>query len=154
MPIIHETDPFEIYPLIDAFPPSPASVTGDLADCIPAVLERSLPGKKATRILDRGEGGRRIFEVTLDSGEVVIIKFRVHEDWLYGPHKTRAQYDLLHPRGLCATEEIASDYAKTIAPLGFIMRPKTHASDVWLADFRQTLDRDLNAWIDKVEEKE
>ncbi len=124
MPITLETHPFEIYSLRDVYPSPPESVTGRLADCIPAILERSLPGEKATRITDRGEWGRRIFEVTLESGQVVMLKFRLHEDWLYGARKSRVLYDLLYPRGLCATQEIASDTTKTLAPLAYTIEKK------------------------------
>jgi hypothetical protein len=124
MTIIRETKPFVIYPLTNVFPSPSIPVSGDLTDYLPAILDRSLPDNKITRILDRGEWGRRIFEVTLDSGEVVLVKFIIHEDWLYGPHKTRALYNLLHPRGLCATEEITSDYSKTIVPLGYVIERK------------------------------
>jgi hypothetical protein len=124
MTIPLESNPFDIYSLISEFSPPPKAILDGLADTIPGIIEKNLPGRKAARILDRGEWGRRIFEVVLDSDEVVMVKFRLYEDWLYGPHKSRAIYGLLHPRGLCATEEIAADDTLALAPLAFVIEKK------------------------------
>ena len=123
-----EREPFEIYPLREVFPASPESVEGKLVECLPSILERCRPGRKITRLVDRGEWGRRVFEVTLDSGEVVLVKFITHDDWLYGQHKRAALNELYTSHGLCTPEEITADYSKTIAPLGYVVEKKAEGT--------------------------
>ena len=120
----HETTLFNVYPVSENFTPPPKSITDNLEERIPAIIDHYLPDQKVLHILDRGTWGRRVFEVALDSDETVLVKFRVYEEWLYGANKTRAVYNLLHPRGLCATEEIATDETRSLAPLAFTIEKK------------------------------
>ncbi len=88
MSIPLEYNPIKVFSIKDVMPEVyantvPDAVKNSLVDCIPAILEQHMPGKRAVRIIDRGQWDRRIFEVVLDSGEVVVVKFILHEEWHY-----------------------------------------------------------------------
>jgi len=124
----HEKTHFNIYPVPENHTPPPKSVTDSLEECIPAIIEHYLPGQKIEKVIDRGTWGRRVFEVGLTSGEAFMVKFRIYAEWLYGANKSRAVYNLLHPRGLCVTEELATDETRTLAPVAFTIEKKARGT--------------------------
>jgi len=91
----------------------------EAVDYIPAILEKHLPGRQAAAIRDKGMAMRHTIEVTLDSGEAVLVKFNKEDQFLYGVQHVRRVSELLHARGLGAPLILAADDSKTVAPWPF-----------------------------------
>lgn len=85
-------------------------------------LDAHLPGQVASKFTDRGEWVRRIFEITLDSGEAVYLKVCTHVEWLESASHETQVVEILHQNGLPAPNVLAVDASCQIIPFPFVIQ--------------------------------
>ncbi len=96
----------------------------DLSGYLPVILARHLPGRQIVSVIDRGAWIRHIFEVRLDGDEIVFVKFQTHSEWFDTTLNDKILSEMLRARGISASEVIAADKSKTLAPNSYVIEKK------------------------------
>ncbi len=89
---------------------------------IAQAIQTHLPGRSARTIEDRGAWNRRIYKITLDNGQQVVLKLEVRPDFLEATlHETQV-VEIFRAHGLPAARVLAVDRTCQILPYPFIIQ--------------------------------
>lgn len=109
-----------------------------LSDAICRAVEMHLAGRKVTAIRDRGEWMRRIYEVTLDGGEIVFVKLSVHPEYLESTNHEVQVEQILREHGLPVSRVLVTDRSCQIVPYPYLIQER--AGGTRLGDLLEQVD--------------
>lgn len=90
---------------------------------IECAIKKYIPGCSVQSIKDKGTWIKKIFEITLDTGEVVFLKLKVHPDWGDLKHEIAVE-KIFNDNGLPAPNTLAFDMSCEIIPYPFVIQER------------------------------
>lgn len=90
---------------------------------IECAVKKYIPRCSIQTIEDKGTWIKKIFEITLDTGEVVFLKLKVHPEWGDLEHEIAVE-KLFNDNGLPAPHTLAFDMSCEILPYPFVFQKR------------------------------